>query len=61
MEGFLKKLVEKKIVLEEEDVWRIFDDLARACGACERGTEDVNAEAWEHEVAHLDLKPPNGK
>lgn len=59
MQGMFTNMI-KGQPLEEEDVWRIFDDLARACAVLEIGTEDFNAKAWKHEIAHLDLKAANG-
>ena len=42
---------------EAEDVWHIFHCLALACSVCARGNEDMTEPAWDHDIAHLDLKP----
>ncbi|KAM0154637.1 hypothetical protein ACHAPG_006325 [Botrytis cinerea] len=48
-------------ILQEKDIWNIFECLARACIVLERGSENLEAEnerAWIP-MCHLDLKPAN--
>ncbi|TGO47434.1 hypothetical protein BCON_0278g00110 [Botryotinia convoluta] len=48
-------------ILQEKDIWNIFECLARACIVLERGSENLEAENdrdWIP-ICHLDLKPAN--
>ncbi|KAF7894224.1 hypothetical protein EAF00_007738 [Botryotinia globosa] len=48
-------------VLQEKEIWNIFECLARACIMLERGSENLEAENdrdWIP-ICHLDLKPAN--
>ncbi|KAF7903107.1 hypothetical protein BELL_0368g00140 [Botrytis elliptica] len=62
VENWMTNQIEKSgTVLQEKDIWNIFECLARACIVLERGTENLEAENdrdWIP-ICHLDLKPAN--
>lgn len=53
-------LKSKTQFLEEEDIWWLFRCLALGSSVLSRGTEDLNKEAWGHEIVHMDLHAGNG-
>ncbi|KAF5867885.1 uncharacterized protein Bfra_007080 [Botrytis fragariae] len=62
VENWMINQIEKSgTVLQEKDIWNIFECLARACIVLERGSENLEAENdpdWIP-ICHLDLKPAN--
>ncbi|TGO83215.1 hypothetical protein BPOR_0683g00050 [Botrytis porri] len=62
VEKWMTNQIEKPSnVLQEKDIWNIFECLARACIVLERGSENLETENdrdWTP-ICHLDLKPAN--
>lgn len=45
----------------EVEMWGIFHCLAKAIYAMASGNEDIEADRWEKDIVHMDLKFGNGK
>ncbi|KAF7925480.1 uncharacterized protein EAE97_010561 [Botrytis byssoidea] len=62
VENWIANRIEKSdTVLQEKEIWNIFECLARACIMLERGSEnlgDENDRDWIP-ICHLDIKPAN--
>lgn len=46
---------------QEEEIWRLFECLARGLLILENGSEDPAAAPWTRKIAHFDIKPQNSK